>query len=41
MNVLIASAHYPPNFVSGGTLVPQQLASKLRAFGHEVNVYAG
>ena len=41
MIVLIASAHYPPNFVSGGALVPQQLAGKLRGLGHDVHVFAG
>lgn len=37
----MVSAHYPPNFVSGGTLQPQRLAHALRARGHEVSVYAG
>lgn len=37
----MVSAHYPPNFVSGGTLQPQRLARALRARGHEVSVYAG
>ncbi|MDQ1377403.1 MAG: hypothetical protein QOE15_1576, partial [Acidimicrobiaceae bacterium] len=23
MRIVVVSAHYPPNFVSGGTLVPQ------------------
>ncbi len=41
MKVLIVSAHYPPNFVSGGTLAPQRQAHGLRAMGHEVSVYAG
>ena len=41
MRILVVSAHYPPNFVSGGTLVPQRLARGLRARGHEVTVYAG
>ncbi len=35
------SAHFPPNFVSGGTLVPQRLARGLASRGHEVWVYAG
>lgn len=41
MKVLVVSAHYPPNFVSGGTLAPQRQAHGLRAMGHEVSVYAG
>lgn len=35
------SAHYPPNLVSGGTLVPQRIARGLAARGHDVAVYAG
>ncbi|HEY5156267.1 MAG TPA: glycosyltransferase, partial [Acidimicrobiales bacterium] len=41
MRILIVSAHYPPNFVSGGTLQPQRLSQGLRALGHDVSVYAG
>lgn len=41
MRILVVSAHYPPNFVSGGTLQPQRLAAGLRARGHDVSVYAG
>ncbi|MFN2608170.1 MAG: glycosyltransferase [Acidimicrobiales bacterium] len=41
MRVLVVSGHYPPNFVSGGTLVPRSLARGLRARGHDVSVYAG
>ena len=41
MRILTVSAHYPPNFVSGGTLQPQRLSQGLRARGHEVSVYAG
>ena len=41
MRVVVVSCHYPPNFVSGGTLVPQRLARGLRARGHDVHVYAG
>src|SRR3954447_6393084 len=41
MRIVVASAHFPPNFVSGGTVVPQRLARGLRARGHEVAVYAG
>lgn len=35
------SAHYPPNFVSGGTIVPQRIARGLLDRGHDVFVYAG
>lgn len=35
------TAHYPPNFVSGGTLVPQRITEGLRARGHEMDVFAG
>jgi hypothetical protein len=41
MRVLTVSAHYPPNFVSGGTLQPQRVSQGLRARGHEVSVFAG
>src|SRR5262249_49802375 len=41
VRIVIVSCHYPPNFVSGGTLVPQRLARGLRARGHDVHVYAG
>src|SRR5436305_11051804 len=41
MRILVLSAHYPPNCVSGGTLQPQRLARGLRARGHDVRVYAG
>lgn len=41
MRVALVSAHYPPNFVSGGTLVPQRMARGLAARGHEVRVFAG
>lgn len=41
MRVLVVSAHYPPDFVSGGTLVPQREALGLRARGHHVEVFAG
>jgi glycosyltransferase involved in cell wall biosynthesis len=37
----VVSAHYPPNFVSGGTLVPQRIAHGLAARGWRVGVYAG
>jgi glycosyltransferase involved in cell wall biosynthesis len=41
VKILVVSCHYPPNFVSGGTLQPQRLARGLRDRGHEVSVYAG
>jgi glycosyltransferase involved in cell wall biosynthesis len=37
----VASAHYPPNFTSGGTLQPRRLARGLRDRGHDVSVFAG
>ncbi|MDT0164738.1 glycosyltransferase [Actinotalea sp. AC32] len=41
MRIVHVSAHYPPNLVSGGTLVPQRVARELVRRGHEVHVYAG
>jgi glycosyltransferase involved in cell wall biosynthesis len=41
MQITVVSAHYPPNFVSGGTLQPQRLARGLRSRGHDVRVFAG
>src|SRR3954451_7502160 len=41
MRLVVVSAHFPPDFVSGGTLQPQRLARGLRAQGHDVSVYAG
>ncbi|MPV37591.1 glycosyltransferase, partial [Georgenia subflava] len=41
MRVAQVSAHFPPNFVSGGTLVPQRIAQAVAAAGHESLVYAG
>ncbi|MEA2686691.1 MAG: hypothetical protein QOE93_1886, partial [Actinomycetota bacterium] len=41
MRIVVVSAHFPPNFVSGGTLQPQRLARALRSRGHDVRVYAG
>lgn len=41
MHIALVSAHYPPNFVSGGTLVPQRIAEGLAARGHRVSVFAG
>ena len=41
MRIAIVSAHYPPNFISGGTLVPARIARTLAARGHQVFVFAG
>ncbi len=41
VRIVLVSGHYPPNFVSGGSLQPQRLARGLRARGHDVSVYAG
>jgi glycosyltransferase involved in cell wall biosynthesis len=41
MRVAQVSAHFPPNFVSGGTLVPQRIARAVADAGHESLVYAG
>ena len=41
MRIVQVSAHYPPNFVSGGTLVPHRLSAALHARGHDVHVFAG
>jgi glycosyltransferase involved in cell wall biosynthesis len=41
VRVVVVSAHFPPNHVSGGTLVPQRIARDLARRGHEVAVYAG
>jgi glycosyltransferase involved in cell wall biosynthesis len=41
MRVTLVSAHYPPNFVSGGTLQPQRIAHGLVERGHDVRVFAG
>lgn len=41
MRIVQVSAHYPPNFTSGGTLVPQRIARGLAERGHDSWVYAG
>lgn len=41
MRVVQVSAHFPPNFVSGGTLVPHRVARAVADAGHESLVYAG
>jgi glycosyltransferase involved in cell wall biosynthesis len=41
LRIVVVSSHYPPNFVSGGTLQPERLAEAMRARGHDVRVFAG
>lgn len=41
LRILVVSSHYPPNFVSGGTLQPWRLARGLATRGHRVSVFAG
>ncbi|MBA2607966.1 MAG: glycosyltransferase [Actinobacteria bacterium] len=41
MRIAVVTAHFPPNFISGGSLAPQRLAKEMHARGHEVSVYAG
>ncbi len=41
MRIAVVTAHFPPNFTSGGSLAPQRLAREMQARGHEVSVYAG
>src|SRR3954462_713370 len=41
VRLVVVSAHYPPNFVSGGTLQPQRLARAFSERGPEGGVYAG
>jgi len=41
MRILVVSAHYPPNFISGGTLQPQRIGHELARRGYDVFVYAG
>jgi glycosyltransferase involved in cell wall biosynthesis len=41
VKLLVVSAHFPPNFVSGGTLVPLRSALELARRGHDVRVFAG
>src|SRR5664279_3945909 len=41
VRIALVSAHYPPNFVSGGTLVPQRIADGFARRGHQVSVFAG
>lgn len=39
--LVVVSAHFPPNFVSGGTLVPDREARGLAERDWDVSVYAG
>ncbi|MEY2425099.1 MAG: hypothetical protein QOI61_671, partial [Actinomycetota bacterium] len=41
MRIAVVTAHFPPNFTSGGTLAPQRLAREFAARGHDVSVYSG
>src|SRR4051812_23158719 len=41
VRIVLVSGHYPPNFVSGGSLQPQRIARGLRDRGHDVSIYAG
>lgn len=41
MRIMQVTAHYPPDFVSGGSLIPQQCAEAMMARGHESFVFAG
>lgn len=41
MRIVQVSAHFPPDFVSGGTLMPQRCAEAMAALGHESSVFAG
>lgn len=41
MKILQVTAHYPPDFVSGGALVPHRFATELTRRGHELSVFAG
>ena len=41
MRIATVTAHYPPNFISGGTLVPYRIAEGFAARGHDVHVFAG
>lgn len=41
MRIAQVSGHFPPNFVSGGTLVPQRLAQAVAEEGLESFVFAG
>ncbi len=41
MHIAQVTAHFPPDFVSGGTLIPQRLARAVAEAGHESSVFAG
>lgn len=41
MRILQVSAHYPPDFISGGALIPQRFAKAALERGHKSAVFAG
>lgn len=41
MRIATVTAHYPPNFISGGTLVPHRIVEGMAGRGHDVHVFAG
>lgn len=41
MRLVYVSSHYPPNWTSGGALVPQRQARAMAQRGHDVHVFAG
>ncbi len=41
MRIAVVSAHYPPDFVSGGTLAAARVAESMQSRGHAVSVFAG
>lgn len=41
MRVIAVAAHFPPNFVSGATIITERTARRLQSLGHEVAVFAG
>lgn len=41
MRITTVSAHFPPNFVSGATLITERIARRLQSRGHEVRVFSG
>ncbi|MEW6860380.1 glycosyltransferase [Trueperella pyogenes] len=41
MRIVQVSAHYPPDFISGGALIPQRFAEELARRGHESAVFTG
>ena len=41
MRILTVSAHFPPNFVSGATIVTAKVSRELKKRGHQVTVFSG